>query len=44
MAEKIVVHPVCPSKVVPASKEPKPKLTVLAWIRAGFQFPGKVRP
>jgi hypothetical protein len=26
------------------SEKPKPKATVLEWIRNGYQFPGKVRP
>jgi hypothetical protein len=43
VAEKTVVHSVCPSKQAPSQKEPKPKFTVLEWIRAGFRFPGKAR-
>ena len=42
MASQTVVHPVPLSK--PADKVPKPKSTVLEWIRAGCKFPGKVRP
>jgi hypothetical protein len=40
MAEKTVIHSVCPSKQDP----PKLKITVLEWIRAGYRFIGKVRP
>jgi hypothetical protein len=46
MAQKIVVHPVCPGKQstsLPPLKKPKP-ITVLDWVRSGFRFPGKVRP
>jgi len=43
MAEKTVVHSVCPSKQVASQQNPKPKFTVLEWIRNGFQFPGKGR-
>ncbi len=28
----------------PTQHEPKSTFTVMDWIRAGFQFPGKVRP
>jgi hypothetical protein len=43
MASKTVVHSVSPSKQVPQQKNPKPKFTVLEWIRAGFRFPVKGR-
>jgi hypothetical protein len=39
MAEKTVVHSVPQSKPVPP--KPKPKITAMEWIRAGFRFPGK---
>jgi hypothetical protein len=41
MASQIVVHSVPPSK--PVTKEPKPKIKVMDWIRNGCRFPG-VRP
>jgi hypothetical protein len=46
MAKKTVVHYLLSSKQVPSLSPPEePKtLTVLEWIRAGFRFPGQVRP
>jgi hypothetical protein len=41
VAEKTVVHSVPQSNPVP--QKPKPKYTVMEWIRAGFRFPGKGR-
>jgi hypothetical protein len=32
------------SKPAPRKKHPKEKCTVLEWIRAGWQFPGKPAP
>ena len=43
MASQTVIHSVPQSKS-PAPKEPpKPKTTVMDWMRNGYQFPG-VRP
>jgi hypothetical protein len=46
MASKTVIHYLLSTKQGPSlypAKEPT-TLTVLDWIRAGFRFPGKVRP
>jgi hypothetical protein len=40
-ASQTVIHSVPQSNPVP--QKPKPKYTVMEWIRAGFRFPGKGR-